>query len=100
MSSPLRFLPEAKVDFLEAITWYERQVPGLGRDFAQEVFQAVKRARAQPKLFPQVRGRARKIRLKRFRPYTIYFAVKENDFAVLAVFHGARNPDELMRRLS
>jgi plasmid stabilization system protein ParE len=100
MSSSVRFRAEAKIDFLEAIKWYESQVPGLGRDFAQEVIQTIKRAYVQPELFPQVRGRARKIRLRRFRLYTIYFAVKANDFAVLAVFHAARNPDELTRRLS
>ena len=46
-----------------------------------------------------VRGRARKIRLRRFKKYAIYFAVKDDAFAVLSVFHASRNPAELARRL-
>jgi len=50
-------------------------------------------------MFRKVRGRARKIRLKRFKAYSIYFAVKDDFFSLIAVFHGSRNPAELMRRL-
>ena len=91
--------PAAKIEFFEAIAWYENQRPGLGREFAREVRQMLKRARLQPELFRKVRGRARKIRLKRFRFYSIYFAVKDDAFSVLAVFHGSRNPKDLDERL-
>jgi hypothetical protein len=30
-----------------------------------------------------------------FKKYAIYFAVRENVFAILAVFHASRNPAEL-----
>jgi plasmid stabilization system protein ParE len=46
-----------------------------------------------------VRGRARIVRLRRFKKYAIYFAVKDDTFAVLAVFHASRNPGELEQRL-
>jgi hypothetical protein len=38
------FEPEAKVEFFEAIAWYEDKSPGLGKEFAQEVLEAVDRA--------------------------------------------------------
>jgi len=93
------FEPEAKAEFFEAIVWYENESPGLGKEFAQEVIQTVERAQEQPELFRKVRGRARKIRLKRFKAYNIYFAVKDDVFSVMSVFHGARNPAELRQRL-
>ena len=93
------FKPDAKAEFFEAIVWYENESAGLGKEFAQEVVQALERAQAQPELFRKVRGRARKIRLKRFKAYSIYFAVKDDVFSVMSVFHGARNPAELRRRL-
>ena len=99
MSSGFVFEPDARLEFFEAIAWYENEHGGLGREFAQEVVQALQRARVQPEIFRKVRGRARKIRLKRFKLYSIYFAVKDNGFSVLAVFHGARDPAELRRRL-
>ena len=60
---------------------------------------ALDRAQASPEMFRKVRGRARKIRLRRFDKYSIYFAMKEDVFAVLSVFHAARNPAELQQRL-
>src|SRR5438094_208967 len=93
------FEPEAKAEFFEAIVWYENESSGLGKEFAQEILEAVERAQSQPEIFRKVRGRARKIRLKRFKAYSIYFAVKDDAFSVMSVFHGARNPAELRRRL-
>ena len=64
------FEPEAKAEFFEAIAWYENESPGLGKEFASEVLGAVDRALVQPELFRKVRGRARKIRLKRFKAFS------------------------------
>ena len=99
MSLPVIFKPEAHQEFEEAVAWYESQRAGLGEEFKLEVKATLKRALLNPELFQLVRGRARRIRLRRFKKYGIYFATKDGAFAVLAVFHGARNPLELHRRL-
>ena len=99
MKLQFTFSPAAKAEFFAAIAWYESQAPGLGKEFAAEVFQALDRAAAAPERFRVIRGRARKIRLKRFKAYSIYFAIKDGAFSVLSVFHRARNPAELLRRL-
>ena len=93
------FKPQAWNEFNEAILWYETQRPGLGREFAGEVIQSLEKAQLNPEIFRPVRGRARCIRLKRFKAYSIYFAIKENVFSVISIFHGARNPAELRGRL-
>src|SRR5580658_365024 len=99
MSLQFIFKPPAKEEFFEAILWYEDERPGLGKEFAQEVFQTLERALIQPEIYPKFRGRARKIRLKRFNAYSIYFAVKDDVLSVIAVYHGARDPVELRQRL-
>jgi plasmid stabilization system protein ParE len=99
MSLPVLFKLAASQEFEEAVAWYEEQRPGLGEEFKQEVKSALKRALANPGIFQRVRGRAQCIRLRRFKKYAVYFAIKDGTFAVLAVFHGARNPVELQRRL-
>jgi plasmid stabilization system protein ParE len=99
MSLQLIFQPPAQAEFFEAVAWYENESPGLGKEFAREVFQALKRACFQPEIFRKIRGGGRKIRLKRFKVYTIYFAVKDDALSVVAVFHGARNPADLRPRL-
>jgi plasmid stabilization system protein ParE len=98
MSLPVIFQPAARLEFDEAVAWYEAERPGLGEEFKLEVKAALKRALVNPGHFQRVRGRAQKIRLRRFKKYAIYFAIKDRAFSVIAVFHGARNPAELHRR--
>ena len=100
MSLPIIFKPAAGQELEDAVIWYEAQRMGLGEEFKLEVKSALKRALANPEMFQPARGRARKIRLRRFKKYAIYFAIKDGTFAVLTVFHGSRNPVELRRRLA
>jgi plasmid stabilization system protein ParE len=99
MSLPVIFKSAARLEFDEAVAWYEGERPGLGEEFKLEVKSALHRALANPKFFQKVRGRAQRIRLHRFNKYAIYFAIKDDVFSILPVFHGARNPAELRRRL-
>ena len=99
MSLAVIFKPAARLEFEEAVAWYEGERPGLGRVFKLEVKLALKRAVASPGHLQRVRGRAQKIRLLRFKKYASYFAVKNDAFAVLSVFHASRNPLELEQRL-
>jgi toxin ParE1/3/4 len=99
MSLPVIFKSAARLEFDEAVAWYEGERVGLGEEFKLEAKSALKRALANPQLFQKVRGRAQRIRLRRFKKYAIYFAIKDDVFSVVSVFHGARNPAELRRRL-
>jgi plasmid stabilization system protein ParE len=99
MKLSLVFRPDAEQEFFAAIAWYEQERPGLGQEFAHEVMRALEHALGQPELFRKARGAARKIRLKRFKAYSLYFAVKDDVLSVISVFHGSRTPAELRRRL-
>jgi toxin ParE1/3/4 len=99
MSLPVIFKSVARSEFDEAVVWYEGERAGLGEEFKLEVKSALQRALANPEFFQKVRGRAQKIRLRRFKKYAIYFAIKDDVFSILSVFHGARNPAKLRRRL-
>jgi toxin ParE1/3/4 len=99
MSLPVIFKPAARLEFDEGVAWYENERPGLGREFKLEVKLTLRRALANPGHFQRVRGCVQRIRLCGFKKYAIYFAIKDNVFAVLAVFHASRNPAVLERRL-
>jgi plasmid stabilization system protein ParE len=99
LSLSVIFRREARLEIAEAVTWYETAHPGLGREFKLEVKLALKRALSNPGQFQRVGGKAQKIRLRRFNKYALYFAIKDDVFAVLAVFHASRNPAKLERRL-
>ncbi len=93
------FKAAARLEFAEATVWYEKQRPGLGKEFVLEFDDALQRAQANPERFQKVRDEARKIRLRRFSKYSIYFAARGGAFSILAVFHSSRNPEQLWRRL-
>lgn len=95
----LFFEAGAKAEFIEAALWHNCQRSGLGNEFKAEVEQAIRAARSHPERFRKIPGGARKIRLKRFHKYAVYFAIEGDVFSVLAVFHESRNPDNLKRRL-
>lgn len=55
------FVPEAKQEAKQAREWYERQQPGLGRQFMQEVRAAVERIRQSPQMYPPVKKSYRQV---------------------------------------
>jgi plasmid stabilization system protein ParE len=99
MSRPLDFLPEAEAEVAEAVDWYESQQPGLGKEFLSELYAMIPAADRRPELYASARGGTRKIRLSRFHYYCVHFSIEGGVFKVWAVFHGAQNPQRLIRRL-
>ncbi len=45
------FRPQAVEDVVEAVSWYEAQVPGLGEQLIDEILRATRRAQENPELF-------------------------------------------------
>ncbi len=89
---PYEFHPEALDDAIEARAFLERQQPGLGSAFDQEVTAAIQLIRSHPLLYPVERGRVRRCLLKRFR-YSILFADLPGRIWIAAVAHHKRRPD-------
>jgi plasmid stabilization system protein ParE len=100
MSFRVIYDTEATFEFGEAVAWYEGQADGIGVRFILEVDAVIAAIVSQPLRFPKAGGKARKARVLGW-PYSIYFAVNEvhSEIKVIAVWHGARNPAKLRRRL-
>ena len=91
---------EAAFEFREAVARYEGQTEGLGVRFTLEVNAVMAAISDQPLRFSKAGRTGRKARVHGW-PYSIYFVVNEDhaEIKVIAVWHGARNPVELRRRL-
>ncbi len=91
---------EAAFEFREAVAWYEGQADGLGVRFTLEVDKVIATISDQPLRFSKAGPNSRKAQVLGW-PYTIYFAFNQahSEVKVIAVWHGARNPAELRRRL-
>ena len=94
---------DAEGDIAEALQYYDNRQPGLGDEFLLEYEQFLSRICANPEHFTPVlnsRGKeVRKVRMERFSSYTIFFECSPDTIKICMVWHGARNPDDLKRRL-
>jgi toxin ParE1/3/4 len=81
----------AAKDLTAVQDWYDQRGVDLGNRFVHDVMIALRVARERPMSCPQVGGRIRAVRCKRF-PYRIYFVPLDDRIDVLAIYHTARNP--------
>jgi plasmid stabilization system protein ParE len=87
----VRFLAPAQSELDDAVTWYNRQASGLGREFLDELDRAVRRAMAFPMSYPEIEPSIRRCRLARF-PYGLIYGVDGETLVVVAVAHLHRQP--------
>jgi plasmid stabilization system protein ParE len=92
---------EAEQEFAEAVDFYDRREPGVGQRFAHELRAFFKTVCDDPKRFPLASRLTRKAKMPKPWPYSVYFAIKRetSEVVISTIWHGARNPVELRRRL-
>jgi plasmid stabilization system protein ParE len=87
----VRFLAPAQSELDDAVTWYNRQASGLGREFLDELDRAVRRAVAFPMSYSEIEPGIRRCRLARF-PYGLIYGLDGETLVVVAVAHLHRRP--------
>ena len=90
-------LQEAQLEFLDAISHYEAERPGLGQRFKDEVDRSLLWIAARPELQRLRPGGYRRLNLRVF-PFYIPYVIRGDTVWVLAVAHGSRKPDYWVRR--
>ena len=100
MTREIIFASAARLEFDEAILWYDEQQRGLGEEFEVEVNSVIEEIQKNPERFRLASLKTRKARLlRRFYRYSIYFYVELNYIGIVSIFDGSRNPEDLHRRL-
>jgi hypothetical protein len=93
-----RFHPEAEVELNLSIDYYESIEPGLGYDFAIEVYDTIQRVLEFPKAWTILDGEVRRSLVKRF-PYGVLYSEDAGDILILAVMNLHRAPDYWKHRV-
>jgi plasmid stabilization system protein ParE len=93
----IRFVDEARAEFLDGISYYERQQPKLGRRFKVEVEQTLIWLSRHEDVCPLRQGGYRRLNLSVF-PYYIPYIVRGSTLWVLAVAHARRRPEYWIKR--
>jgi plasmid stabilization system protein ParE len=86
------FTRYARLELRDATVFYELELPGLGRQFKEEVKKAILRVVAYPEAWSIERNEVRKCILHRF-PYKILYSVEEDHILIIAIAHQHRKPD-------
>jgi plasmid stabilization system protein ParE len=91
MTVAISFHEAAEIELTEAAGYYERECPGLGVTFLDDVQAALKTLTQFPEGSPLLRGRIRRKVLLRF-PYTLMYSVRDGQIRILAVAPVKRRP--------
>ena len=93
----VRFVEEAEFEFLDAISYYGRIAPELGRRFSREVDQFIDTLVLHPEIYPVQHRGYQRVNLHLF-PYYIAFIVRGDALWILSVSHGNRRPEYWIKR--
>lgn len=83
--------PAAEVDIDRAASWYEAQRPGLGEQFLDRVTEALERIEANPQGYAQVYRDLRRVVLRQFADYALWFRIRSDNSLVVACLSGRRD---------
>lgn len=90
----VEFLPQARREWAEAISFYNEQRSNLGYEFAIEIDRTVERIRQHPHAWTLIATRTRRALVDRF-PYGILYYVHGDVIVVTAVMNLRRKPRAL-----
>jgi len=93
----VRLKSPADLDYFQALEGYEKQRPGLGREFDAELQGLFQQIMQNPEFFSKETEIVRKARMPRFK-YRAYFTIEADEIGVVAIYHPSRNPKTLRKR--
>lgn len=92
-----RFHPEARVEYLEAVSYYEERQAGLGARFTIAIEDTIHRIVEAPDRWRLIDGDIRRCLAHTF-PYGVLYSVESDYVLVLAVMHHSRKPGYWRKR--
>ena len=86
-----RFHPAARIEFREAVAFYESRSEGLGGEFATEVLDRIEMILTEPERWRVFEKDVRRCLMGRF-PYGILYSIESGYILILALMHSSRMP--------
>ncbi|HAK93963.1 MAG TPA: plasmid stabilization protein [Planctomycetes bacterium] len=88
---PIGLVPEARLEFIESLAYYDSQQAGLGHRFLEAVVDALDRIRRRPEVYRKIAPGCRQCRVLRF-PYGLVYRIHDERIEIIAVMHLHRRP--------
>jgi hypothetical protein len=84
-------------EIAESCSYYNKQIPGLGFEFEDEVFQLIELIKKNPLLFPIKFAHIHEAVMTRF-PFVINYEILGKEIIISAVFHTKQHPNKKIKR--
>lgn len=94
----IEFHPAARLEFIEAVNYYESRSQGLGAEFAEEIEAALEVIADDPRRWRCLEEDVRRKLLKRF-PYGVLYTEEVDYLLIVALMHFRRKPGYWRQRL-
>ncbi len=94
---PAFFEAEAREDLDNAADWYDRQSPGLGLRFVEQMERLAFAVAEFPQSCPEVESGVRRALDRDFETH-LYYCIESDHVRVIAVIHASREPGTWRKR--
>jgi len=85
------FHPDARAELNEAVDYYDGCQPGLGSEFAREVYVAIQNILIYPEAWTPLSRNTRRCLVHRF-PYGVIYQISGGGILVVAIMQLSRRP--------
>ena len=85
------FFEDAKIEYEEAIAYYDRQRLDLGKEFSEEIEKTIERISTAPTSWEKVTKTIHRCRTRKY-PYGLLYEVQGEKIVIVAVMHLRRKP--------
>ena len=85
------FHPEARLELISAIDYYEECQSGLGKNFATEILSTIERILRYPQSGQKLSKNSRRCLVNKF-PFGIIYQINRDEIRIIAVMHLNRKP--------
>jgi hypothetical protein len=92
------FHPDAEAEFDTVVEYYEQLQPGLGIEFAEEIYATITRIIQYPDAWSALSKNSRRCLVNRF-PYGVVYQIKSRSLRIIAVAHLHRRPSYWKKRV-
>ena len=87
-----RILDKALNELEDAVDYYNHECPGLGYEFADEIFRTIARASNNSAAWQKISARTRRCIAHRF-PYGVLYQLGKEELLIISIMHLHRHPD-------
>ncbi len=92
------FHPEARLEFLDAVNYYESRQSGLSERFIQSVAVAIAGINENPEAWAEIEQDVHR-KLTRVFPYALLYTIEPENILIVAVMHCHKEPGYWRSRL-